>query len=328
MIDGLLKEQLRSDQEIAGMLAVYNGLPAIFYQNAPPDKDRLWEKPCYPRIDYNIDMHHDPEHKYGGTLTINVWCSSESKHMPEDIEKRLLNLIHGCFYSSQDESEHTCEYCEQPSISPETQITTCVTWLRSDAFSVSASQQSNSSEPEIFGVTVSFDVMEFPPQITTDPDPVAGLNTFTGLYFPDMTVIAGQRKLLPYVWRPEDEHPAIYWRYIGADMDNRQTYAVNWYNGQFAAHIFADSVLERNRWIKAIVERLQVNGEVILPDGSPMLTQRIVIRHAADPEREGQILLTGRFGVLAQHRKETAQNPLNNAIYPNLNMEVRYERRK
>ena len=312
MFDGLIKQQLRSDHELAGMLAVYNKHPAVFYQKAPPDSDREWDKPCFPRIDYNFDMRYDPEHRTSGTLTVNAWCTSESKYMPEVIEKRLLALMNGTFYSGQG------------------RITTCVVWNRSDAF-VSATP-TIASEPEVFGITVTFDLTEFPPQITTDPDPVEGLNTWTKLFFPDITVIAAgdnpRQPCLPDIWRPTDEHPALYWRYIGTEMDNRQTYAVNWYNGQFAAHVISSTITERNRWIKAIVERIQLAGEVILPDGSPMLTQRVVIRHSADPEREGQIVLTGRFGVLAQHRKETAQIPLNNAIYPNLNMEVRYGTRK
>jgi len=321
VLDGLLKEQLRHDTLMSGMLAVYDpgkspAHPAVFYQKAPPDTDIGWVKPCFPRIDYNLDMRYDPEHRTSGTLTVNVWCTSESKYMPEDIEKRLLALMNGTFYS--------VPYYSVPGEPVGYQLTTCAVWNRSDAFATSVPTMSG--EPEVFGVTVTFDLTEFPPQITTDPDPVEGLNTWTYRYFPDVTVIAG-RYQLPDIWRPTDEHPALYWRYIGMEADNRQTYAVNWYNGQFAAHVIAETVLERNRWIKAIVEKVQLAGEVILPDGSPMLAQRIVIRHSADPEREGQIVLTGRFGVLAQHRKETAQIPLNNAIYPNLNMEVRYDRR-
>ena len=316
MLDSILREQLRSDHELAGMLAEYDGHPAVFYQKAPPDTDRAWEKPCYPRVDYELDMRFDPERKISGVLTINIWCSSESKFMPEDIGHRLLTLINGSFYST-------------PDTEPEIQMTTAAIWNRSDSFVASGSgQTSNTSEPEMYGETVTFDLTEFPPQITTDPDPVQGLNAWTYNYFPRIKVIAGLWKTLPAVWRPTDMNPAVYWRFIGADADNRQSYAVNWYNGQFAAHVIADTVVDRNRWIKALVEKIQVDGEVILPDDSPMLAQRITIRHAADPIRDGQILLQGRYGVLAQHRKEWAQFPLNNAIYPNLNMEVRYAKRK
>ena len=41
-----------------------------------------------------------------------------------------------------------------------------------------------------------------------------------------------------------------------------------------------------------------------------MFAQRIAIRHDADPLRVGQLLLTGKYGVLAQHRRERAANLL------------------
>jgi hypothetical protein len=104
---------------------------------------------------------------------------------------------------------------------------------------------------------------------------------------------------------------------------------VNWYTGSFAAHIVADSVTERNRWIKAIVEQIQLAGEVMLLDGSPMFANQITIRHSADPLREGQLSLTGQYGVLARHRKDYAQAPLNRATLsgdpsgtPHLELEV------
>ena len=328
MIDRLVKEQLRNDYEIAGMLAKYNGSPAVFYQKAPPDTARAWERPNFPRVDYNFDKRYDSERNVSGILTVNVWCTSESKYMPEDIEKRILYLMNGCFYSEPSGSPDDRPADNRPDNRPsaEEQLTTCVMWNRSDAFI--SSRSVISSEPETFGITLLFDLTEFPPQITTDPDPVQGLNVYAKYYFPGVTVIAGQGNPLPDVWRPTDANPALYWRFIGTTTDNRQTYAVNWYYGEFAAHIIAETVLERNRWIKAIVEKIQVDGEVILPDRSPMLAQRIVIRHSADPVREGQILLTGRYGVLTPPRKDPAQIPLNNAIYPNLNMEVRYDGRR
>jgi len=295
-------------------LAVYNGHPAFFYQLSPPDTDRLWErdeKPGgeYPRVDYNIDMRYDPERKVSGTLTINVWCTSECKDMPEDIEKVLIDLISGTFYSRF--------HSDGPD------ITTCAVWNRSDAFATGTHPRiEDTAEPEMFGVTMLFDLTEFPSQLTTDPDPIQGLNRWTMHFFPDVSVIPDT--VFNSVWRPTDEHPAVYWRFIGSDADDRQTYAVNWYNGHFAAHVIADSVDERNRWIKAIVERLQLHGELFLPDRSPMLVKNVAIQHRADPLHEGQIRMTGRYGVLAQHRKETAQIPLNNALFPNIGLEVRY----
>jgi hypothetical protein len=295
VFEGLLKEQVRGDGQIAGMLTAYKGKPAFFFQKSPSDGDVGWEKPCYPRMEYNIDNRSDPERKVSGTMSVNIWCTSESGAMPEDVEKRLVELIDGTFYTTADRT------------------TRAAAWSRSDAFAFETSSNSGgNTAPEVFGVTVMFDLMEFPEQLTTDPDPIQSLNEWTRAYFPDITVINLDEP--PPVWKPADNNPAIYWRFEGTAANDRQTYSVNWYTGQFAAHVIARSVTERNRWTKAIAERIQLDGEVILTDGSPMFAKQIVVRHSADFLREGQLLLTGNYGVLAARRRERTQCPLNRAV--------------
>ena len=313
MLDGLLKNQIRGDAEIAGMLATYKGNPAFFYQKSPQDDDRGWEKPTFPRIDHNVDMRYDPERKVGGVMTVNVWCTTESQYMPEDIEKRLIQLISGTFYT---DSERT---------------TVCAVWHRTDAFAFDARSNDahgGNTAPEVFGVTLTFDLLQFPEQLSTDPDPIQALNNWTRENFPGMAVINLDE--IPPIWTPTDAHPAIYWRFEGTAANDRQSYAVNWYNGQFAAHVIAESVTERNRWTKAIIELIQLGGEIPLLDGSPMFAKQIAIRHNADPLREGQFVLLGQYGVLAQHRKERSQVPINRAVIsedpsrdPHLRLEVK-----
>jgi len=105
MLDGLLTEQIRKDEQMAGMLARYRGIPAFFFQKAPQDTDPLWQKPAFPRVDYNIDMRYDPERKAAGVLAVNAWASSESRFMPEDIEKRFIELVDGTFYNVKGQSK-------------------------------------------------------------------------------------------------------------------------------------------------------------------------------------------------------------------------------
>jgi hypothetical protein len=204
--------------------------------------------------------------------------------MPEDIEAKLVKLINGTFYTNR-ESE-----------------TACAVWRQSDAFKYEMpANVGGNTAPEVFGVTVTFDILQFPLQLTSDPDPIQSLNNWTKQYFSQMVVIAHDK--LPEVFIPSDESPAIYWRFDDTVGTDKQTFAVNWYLGQFAAHIIAGSLAERNRWMKAIVERIQIDGEVLLVDESPMFAKRIAIRPSADPLREGQLLLTGQYGVLATQRK-------------------------
>lgn len=298
----LLLQQMTGDEQMRGMLARYNEAPAVFYQKAPSDSRSGWGTPKYPRLDFNVDMRHDPERKAEGTMTVNIWCTSECPAVSgldpdRAIEQRLLELVSGVFYT--DENRETF----------------CVEWERSDEFLYESGHKSDNTSPEVYGLTATLSIMAFPEQLTTSPDPIQGLNAWTKLHFPKMTVIAYD-DMLP-VWKPSDDNPAIYWRFLGMSATNRQSYAVNWYTGTFAAHVIAESVAERNRWTKALTEWAQLEGEVILPDTSPMFINRISVRHNADPLRDGQIELTGQYGVLAQHRKETAQPKL---IHPYHNL--------
>jgi hypothetical protein len=295
------------------MLTRYNGNPAFFYQKAPMDTDPRWEKPCFPRVDYTIDMTYDPERKAAGVMALHVWSSAECMAMPEDIEKRLVELINGTFYT------------------PSGQSTVCALWQRSEQFELSRSAGQithGESSPEVFGVTVLFDLLLFPEQFTTDPDPIQGLNYFTKAMFPAMTIIAYDE--IPPIWRPSDENPAIYWRFEGTSSTIKQSYAVNWYDGVFAAHVIAETITERNRWTKALIEQIQIYGEVMLIDESPMFAKQIKIRHNADPLREGQLFLVGMYGVLTIPRKIPAQPPLNKVAmtHEHVRMEVSVDGKK
>lgn len=295
----LIDKQIGEDVQMAGMLASYNGKPASFYQKAPSDSRKGWEEPRYPRIDFNVDMRHDPERKTAGTLTVNIWCTTECPAVGDQdpdraIERRLIELISGTFYTGDG-------------------ATVCAEWERSDEFLYEGTNAKDNTTPDVYGLTVIFELMEFPVQISTTPDPVQGLNTWIKQHFPQIITIAYDT--MPPVWKPTDETPAIYWRFEGTVSVSKQSYAVTWFTGTFAAHIIAENVTERNKWIKAIIERAQVAGEIILSDISPMFINRIIVRHNADPLREGQIGLIGQYGVLTQPTKESAQIKLIHPYY-------------
>ena len=295
----ILSDQLSGDEQLAGMLAAYNGAPALFYQSAPSDSRGGWGQPRYPRVDFSMDTRHDPERKAQGALTFNIWCTSEcipcgSIDPDKAIERRLVELVGGTFYSGPDGQ------------------TVCAEWERSDEFLASEARD-KTSHPKVYGTTVTFALLEFPEQISTSPDPIQGLNAWTKKYFPSMTAVAYDT--MPPVWKPSDVAPAIYWRAEGAASGNRQNYSVIWFTGTFAAHIIAPSVTERNKWAKAIIERAQIDGEVVLADTSPMFINQIAVRHNADALRDGQLSLTGQYGVLAQAYKEPAQIKLLHPYY-------------
>jgi hypothetical protein len=273
---------------MAGMLTRYKDIPAFFFQKAPQDTDPNWQKPSFPRVVYDINMLHNPERKSRGVLIVNIWSTTECTHMPEDIEKRMIELIDGTFYSKE----------------------LCAVWNNSESVSIdSPFGTTQDSSPEIFGKMIVFDLLPFPSQLTCEPDPITGLNRWTKEFFPNLSVVSGDK--LP-------KSPAIYWRLVGTAADDKQSFSVNWYTGEFAAHVINGSIDERNRLTKEISEQILLHGEIILPDGSPMFVKQVKILHNACPVREGQFSLTGMYGVLASQRKLNAVYPLNNA-----KMEVR-----
>ena len=293
MLEDLLCEQVKGDPALAGMLAKYGGGPAFFYSKSPPDTDRCWEKPCFPRADFSIDTRRDPERKTSGGLAVNIFCTAESKATPEELEKRLTELIDGVFYTAGGMDA------------------VCAAWDRSDPFDAAGG-----GLPEVFGASISFALMAFPAQEAGWPGPIAALNAWTQANFPEAAVITASA--IPPVWKPSGENPAIYWRPEGSASTDRQSYAATWYSGQFAAHIIAGGVAARARWANEIIRRIQRDGEVLMPDGSPMFAKQITIRNGADPLREGQLLLSGQYGVLEPHRMGQPAGPLNNIIISRL----------
>jgi len=274
-------------------------MPAFFYQKSPRDSRPEWGAGKYPRADFTVDTRQDPERNAAGTLTANIWVTTECPPIGEQdpdraIEERLIDLMSGTFFQSRDMG------------------TVCISWDRSWPFDYEGGNSLQDTVPEVFGVTATFDLLAFPEQATFSPDPIAGLNAWTRLNFPGMRIIGYDR--MEDAWKPTDENPAIYWRFEGTASTARQSYAVTWYDGTFAAHIIAGTVQERNRWTKAIIERAQADGEVILDDESPMFIQRIEIHHGADELREGQMKLIGRYGALSSAMRERAAQPINNLI--------------
>ena len=171
-----------------------------------------------------------------------------------------------------------------------------------------------------------FDLTSLPAQLTTDPDPIEGLNAWTQAHFPAL-LVAGLCEI-PDGFVPGDEQPVIFWRTRSAaatDQSNtarfegehpptaHSSYAVNWYTGEFAAELFGGSAQGCLAWAKAIAEHMQLDGEVVLADGSPLFVKKLLLKQGEGNRAE--LILIGQYGVLAQHRRERAGPPLNNANF-------------
>ena len=252
-------------------LASFDGEPAIFFGPCPEDTDRGWgDRRQYPRISYGLDLRGDPERQTAGTLFCDVWCTEDGP-APEDIEPILRRVLCGVIMAPTD--DNPCSF----------------SWQASQTF------QSNrdTKTDKVIGVTVTFDMIAFPEQITSDP--VLAMMKYIRDEYPEITVIG--QDTLPDFTEPSEDHPAVYFRLDSYEV-GRETFTVAWLDGVVMCHLFAPGAAARQRWIRAITDDLACRGEVIMLDTSPMFLRRIAADNTLDPLSAGQIRLGATWGIL------------------------------
>lgn len=285
-LEDLIYTRLTESTALTEKLAKHDKEPAIFYQATPGDTSEGWGgKPQYPRIDYTVDMQSNPERPASGTLTVNIWCS-ETGEPPENLEPEVRAAI--------------CDVFLQPDAAPPFSLS----WERSDAF-----QAQRSDEMLVNGITVLFDLFAFPSHETTDPDPVLAINEYAKKWAPEALVI-GRDTLAPFTFATEQQ-PIFYFRLSALSL-YRETNTVAWLNGVLTGHIFAPETT-RMKWLKALVDSLALDGEVIMLDKSPMFLTNIKADSSASPLAAGQLQLSVRFGLL---RRKPYAHPLMHTYHP------------
>lgn len=282
-LEDLIYSRLTESDDLQRSLAVYGKKPAVFYLTAPDDKATGWnQRKQYPRIDYAVDMQHNPERKTSGVLTLNI-LSTEDGMPPEEMEPIVRRLLCGVF------------------LQPDNAAPFALAWARSDAFD----QRTN--DGLITGITATFDVYAFPTQTTSDPDPVLAMNHYIEENAPEVFVIGG-RKAIERVLIPSQDSPAFYFRLESIQLQ-RETNTAAWMDAVIGCHIFAGGA--ETEWLKAFVDNLALAGEVIMLDHSPMFLQNIKADSSLDALSTGQLHIYARFGIL---RRPSYNHPL---IHPN-----------
>lgn len=273
-------------------LAAFGQEPAVFYQSAPDDTDPMWGPKQCPRLVYTLEMQGDPERHTSGRLTVDILTDKNSCE-PEDLDQIIRCLLSGVFFTDASKTTYA------------------VLWDRSDLFDEFEPGKGTTARG-ILGITAVFDVVEFPVQLTTDPDPVQAMHLWSKGSLNNVLVVGCDA--LPPVWKPTGEQAAIYWHLnsIGpAPMIDSWT--VSWHGVQLAGHILADHT-QMQSIAKVIIDALQQAGEVLMADDSPMFVTRIVYSSGADPIKQGQITLSATYGTLRKPQ-----------FAPFLNKEIRYE---
>ena len=257
-------------------LAVYGGVPAIFNTKAPDDTDELWEtENQYPRIVFELSMQADPERKVSGRLFIDVMClNTLNDTQPESLETAVKGSFDGCFFSNEE-------------------LTISAQWVSSEPFS--------EKDNELSGITLAFDVMAYPVQITESPDPVACVNEWLKTLYQNSHVIG--KDVLPQTWKPTNETPALYCRvtHLGESPMMKNSAAVTWIGADMKVYVMAPDEQVRSTISKQIIQLLPKATTLILDDGSPLLIQRVQGNLGADMLKEGQIQIKATYGVLNEY---------------------------
>jgi hypothetical protein len=297
VLEKLIYKKLCSISELTSALATYKEQPAIFYGMAPEEDAAGWSTAKYPRIVYFINSKYNAERSSSGLLLINLLCSAENTIMPDDFSDIIIGNLSELFFVGET-------------------TTTCSLWNRTDSFKqlyMGSFEQpytsitSGTEESKIICRTHTFDLIEFPPEISTNPDPIVGLNEWMKVKFPQCSIIG--QDILSETWKAQDSTPAIYWRTKAAISELKTTYSVAWVQATMVCHVISDSPVARRKWISEIVNRLSIEGEIALSDKSPMIITHLEYNANGNPIIDGQITVLGTYGIL---RRDFASIKLQN----------------
>lgn len=272
MIEQALYEHLIAQANLAQHLTTYNGVPAVFNQEAPADTDALWgDGPQYGRIVFAVDIKGDPERTMGGTLVVDIQCK-ENLQFPEVIEPIVRELIHGWFFSSG-------------TFAAEAQ------WKTSSYF----------TEPtdKVTGCTIVFDLLAFPLMTTGSPDVIARINEWTsgieGLH------VINYDALPSTAWRPEGTDSAVYWRLV-TDKPAvwiPDTYQTIWRTSTIKCHIFSADHATADTVARGLMTQLYTAKRLMKDGESPiMVNQTNTIDPGADPLRTGQLTVEATYAII------------------------------
>ena len=277
MVEEKIYDHLAKSQHIIPLVAMYGGRPAVFLQEAPADTDANWEDgEQYGRIVFGVDYTGDPERETTATLWVDVYSHKDGP-APEDIAPVISDELDNWFFSDGNE-------------------VIALAWNATSGF------QETRNDKLVNGATLTFDVLYFPLQLTTEPDPVEAINRWTKERLQSAYVIGFDD--LPASWTPR-ENPTIYWRVasIGPSTLYPDTFNCTWHDVDLNGHFMIDDANTRLTVCKAIIDELAAAEPVIMADKSPMFVRRITARTANDAIKTGQITVTASYGVLRRYPK-------------------------
>lgn len=287
-LEELIYKRLSEAKNLTKYLTRYAGQPAIFTPEAPGDRESGWGRATqYPRAVFNFDTQADGERKSAGTLSVALICRNDSEAVPELIEPAVKKALKDVLLKDDNGTLYA------------------FAWARTEGFSMT--EEKNEL---LIGSEIRFDIMEYPQQETTDPDPIMAMARYIKDLYPD-SIVVGIDKMADET-EASKEAPVFYCRLTEIEK-LEETNTVVWMNGKIAISLLCPDGATRLKMAAAVLNSLSLDGEVTMLDDSPMFMERPTANLKSDYLKDGQIFVTGRYGLL---RYKAVGYPLR---HPNIN---------
>lgn len=278
MLEELIYRQFAKSEGLVKRLAVFARAPAIFSPEPPDDGQEGWGgKAQYPKIIYNFDLQTDGERKSAGVLSVSLLCQNTTDVLPEDIEPEVKKCLRDVILRPEECSPY------------------CFAWARTDAFFIDEKKSDTT-----LGSEIRFDILEYPSQETSDPDPVIAANQYIKKLYPGSLVMGYDR--MEEITEASGETPVIYCRLISSEK-GRETNTVVWMDGKIAVHILCPDSGMRMKIAADLANRMSLDGEIIMLDYSPMFIKGLQANYQSDYLKDGQIFVTVQHGLLRYRAK-------------------------
>lgn len=277
-LDELIYSRFVGSDALVKQLAEFSESPAVFSPEAPDDNQEGWSgKTQYPKVVYNFDLQANEERRSAGTLSVYLLCQNTTEVMPEVIEPIIRDCLRDVI------------------LKPEGGTPYCFAWARTDAFTIDEKK----SDVTI-GSEVRFDILEYPSMETSDPDPVMAVNKYIKEMYPECLIMGYDR--MEEITEATAERPVIYCRLVSVEK-SEETNTVAWMDGRIAVHILCPNSEIRLKVAAAIANKMSLDGEIIMLDYSPMFIKRLQANYKSDYLKDGQIFVTGHYGLLRYKEK-------------------------
>ena len=279
-LNELVRKRFCDSEGLQKQLATFAGQPAVFSPSPPDDKMSGWkENVHYPRIVFNYDMQASEERNSAGTLSVVLVCQNTADVVPELIEPEIRKCLKDVLLNTSGGPLYA------------------FAWSRTEAFELqkgSGVGQQGSNEI-LIGSEIRFDILEYAGQETLDPDPVMAVSDFVKKMYPDCVVVGIDR--MKEVTEASKDRPVVYCRLEGVTKAE-ETNSVVWMDGRVAIHFLCPDSEKRMKMAAAVANRMSLSGEIIMLDHSPMRITRLQASYRSDYLKDGQVFVTGRFGLL------------------------------